>query len=450
MKALVIAAGEGKRFRERGYKGVKPLYSLLGLSLLERTLLSLREAGVKEVVVVLGYRGEEIKAKIGSGDKWGIKVDYVVNERWFLGNGISVLSAREFFQNEESFLLTMADHIWDLQALTRIAELKPNPGEVYVGADYKLEEIVDLEEATRLQVEGIKIRRIGKGLKDFNAVDCGVFHATPYIFEILAKAEKEGKYTLSEALQIMAEEGNLLAADIGESWWIDVDTPEEAIRAEQILLKFLPAPKDGLIARYINRRFSLFLTRWLARTDIHPNQISLISFILCLGGAFLFGLGLSPAGGILAQLASIVDGVDGEIARLKFLRSAWGEFLDAMLDRYGDGILIIGMALGAYDGNNGQTVFCWLSLALLGAPMSMLIKEKFRNIWGQLYLPEKEGIWANLLLGNRDGRLFVIMLAGIFHSPLWGLAILAITSHLLTFIRIVNIRKFCPADGDIN
>lgn len=440
MKALVIAAGEGRRFQERGYKGPKPLYPLLGLSLLERTLLTLRAVGIRDIVLVIGYRGEEIKSYLGSGKKLGIRIEYVINDSWELGNGSSVLAARQALKGESSFLLTMADHVFSPDVFKSLLAVRPHDREIYVGADFKLDRVFDLQEATKIAIADGKIKAIGKELQEFQAVDCGAFHATPALFEALAEAQAHGEYTLSEGIAVLASQGCALVCDIGEAWWIDVDHPGDAEVARKLLLSHLPSRRDGLVARYINRKFSVPLTALLASTHLQPNHITLVSGLLCVAAALLFAWGYPIWGGLTAQLASIIDGVDGELARVKFLASSFGELLDSVLDRYGDGLILIGMALGAWEEGRGLVVLLFVALALLGAPMSMLMKEKFRTATGKPYLPEGEGLLVNLLLGNRDGRLFVVMLTGLFQSPLAGLVVLGITPHLLVLFRLRKMR----------
>jgi len=94
-KALIIAAGQGSRLHSITNGNPKPLTNLLGLSLIERVMLSVKEAGVHEFVMVIGYLGNKIKAKLGDGTKYGAKITYVDNDEWQKGNGISVLKARE-------------------------------------------------------------------------------------------------------------------------------------------------------------------------------------------------------------------------------------------------------------------------------------------------------------------------------------------------------------------
>lgn len=441
MKALVIAAGEGRRFRESGYKGPKPLYPLLGLPLIERKLLTLKGAGIREVILVLGHRGDEIRQYLDKRKQLGIKIRYVYNPHWPAGNGTSVLAAKDLLQKERSFLLVMADHIVSPDIIRCLMEVQPQEHEVFVGADFNVERISDLEEATKISVASNKILDIGKKLEHFHAVDCGVFHATPALFTALAKAQAEGRYTLSDGIAALARKGAALACNIGDAWWVDVDQPEDAKVARKILLSRLPSYRDGIVARHLNRKLSIPLTGILAQTGITPNQVSLFTAALCLLSAASFAAGHPVWGGLLAQIASILDGVDGELARLKFLSSPFGELLDSVLDRYSDGIILMGMSIGAFLASLNPWILVLGAAAMLGAPMSMIMKEKFRSATGKTYLPSQEGIWVNLLLGNRDGRLFVVMLSGVLQVPVIGLIILALTSHLLVLVRLNLMRR---------
>ncbi|GAW92093.1 NTP transferase domain-containing protein [Calderihabitans maritimus] len=441
MKALVIAAGEGSRLRVSGYHGVKPLYPLLGLSLIERVLLTLREAGIREVVLVIGFRGQEIKDYLGDGSRLGVKIQYIDNPSWSAGNGTSVLAAEKVLQGERSFLLTMADHIVSQEAVERLIKVRPREHEIYVGADFKLDRIADLEEATKILVSDGKITAIGKKLNEFQAVDCGLFHATPALFDALKEAQVQGNSSLSDGIMVMARQGQALVCDIGDTWWIDVDKPDDARLARKVLLMNLPSPRDGLVARYFNRKISVVLSSWLAWTRITPNQVSIFNAVLCFLSAILFATGHFLWAGLTAQIASIIDGIDGELARLKFLKSPFGELLDSVLDRYGDGLILMGMTAGAYLNGSHPLVLVLGSLALLGSPMSMLMKEKFHTATGRRYLPAQEGMWVNLLLANRDGRLLVVMLSGIIRLPVVGLAILAVTPHVLVLIRLKLMKR---------
>ena len=72
MKALIIAAGRGQRLDHLTKENPKPLIKLLGLSLIERVILTAKQAGIKEFIIVIGYLGNKIKLKLGNGEKYGI------------------------------------------------------------------------------------------------------------------------------------------------------------------------------------------------------------------------------------------------------------------------------------------------------------------------------------------------------------------------------------------
>ena len=199
MKALIIAAGEGKRIREVSGDLPKPLIPLLGLSLIERVILSAREAGIKDFVIVVGYKGEEIKERVGDGSRYDVRVEYIENKEWRKGNGLSVLKARD--RIKDNFVLLMADHVFDsdiLKELTREG-LKGKDGILVVDRDIR--DYVDLEDATKVKVEEELIKDIGKDLKDYNGIDCGIFLFSPKIFDAIEESINKGMTLSPEELR---------------------------------------------------------------------------------------------------------------------------------------------------------------------------------------------------------------------------------------------------------
>ncbi len=117
-----------------------------------------------------------------------------------------------------------------------------------------------------------------------------------------------------------------------------VETPEDVRPAERRLLRSLVKDTDGFMARHVERPISLQISRRLAGTAITPNQMSLISIVvgICGGPFFLSARPLMQTIGALLFLAhSILDGCDGELARLKFQQSRWG----GVLDFWGDNVV---------------------------------------------------------------------------------------------------------------
>lgn len=105
-------------------------------------------------------------------------------------------------------------------------------------------------------------------------------------------------------------------------------------RAEKLLLQTGRKPTDGFIARVINRRISLFLTRYLLKLNITPIMMSIFTFAVGLLSVFFIGYGkeLMLSGALLFELASIIDGCDGENARLTYRVTKSGGALDVTAD----------------------------------------------------------------------------------------------------------------------
>ena len=128
-----------------------------------------------------------------------------------------------------------------------------------------------------------------------------------------------------------------------------VETPADVRAAERRLLRSLVKDTDGFMARHVERPISLAISRRLARTAITPNEMSLISIAvgICAGPFFLSSRPLMQTIGALMFLAhSILDGCDGELARLKFQQSRWGGILDFWGDNVVHTVIFGSMAVG--------------------------------------------------------------------------------------------------------
>ena len=102
---------------------------------------------------------------------------------------------------------------------------------------------------------------------------------------------------------------------------------------------------NGYVSRHINRKISEPVARLLTKTKVTPNQVTWMAFGIALMSFFSFILGQNIIAGLLVQLSSIVDGIDGSLARLKGMTSEFGGFLDSILDRYADILIVMGLTM---------------------------------------------------------------------------------------------------------
>ena len=179
-------------------------------------------------------------------------------------------------------------------------------------------------------------------------------------------------------------------------------------------------PRDGFVSRTINRKLSTRLfTPLLMRLSprVTPNQVSVLSFTVAVAASLSFFLRRPVLGGTLVQLASVLDGSDGEIARLKKMQSKFGDFLDAVLDRYGDSFLLFGMSYYALTSRQNSRLFgrYWTPLAvgtsmlaISGNLMVSYTSAKSVTNFGYRY----GGAWVAAGRG-RDLRLLILFLGGV-------------------------------------
>ena len=128
-----------------------------------------------------------------------------------------------------------------------------------------------------------------------------------------------------------------------------VETPADVRQAERRLMRALVKDTDGFMARHVERPISLAISRLLAPTAITPNQMSVISVVVGLcGGPFFLSerASLQTIGALLFLAHSILDGCDGELARLKFAESRWGGVLDFWGDNVVHAVIFACMAIG--------------------------------------------------------------------------------------------------------
>jgi phosphatidylglycerophosphate synthase len=121
--------------------------------------------------------------------------------------------------------------------------------------------------------------------------------------------------------------------------------------AETELLQSLRKPQDGWTATHLNRHISLALTRWLVKTPLRPNQLSVAILGVGILGAYLASRGTYGsmlAGAVLFQAQSVLDGCDGEMSRVTYRGSHLGEWLDTVGDDLTNYGFFGGTAWGLY------------------------------------------------------------------------------------------------------
>lgn len=216
--AIVLAAGEGSRLRAASAS--KPLCEIHGKSLVGHAIHGLAAAGIERVIVVTGYRAEDVEGHIALS-QWPVDVRFARTPDWRQPNGVSARAAATVLDGEDA-LLVMCDHLVEPALYARLAAAGAGPG-LRLGIDRRLgHPWVDPEDVTCVATKAGRITAIGKGLEPHDAYDTGVFAVGASFFEALATLDMP---SITEAVRVLAARFQAEIVDCGDLLWLDVDDP---------------------------------------------------------------------------------------------------------------------------------------------------------------------------------------------------------------------------------
>lgn len=224
MKAIILAAGDGKRMQPITLEKPKALVEVAGKTLLERTISVLPEY-VDEVILVVGYLEKQIKDFCGD-EFLGRKITCVTQEKKE-GTFLAVKLCERYLGSHESFFVLYADDLIDAGAVNNAGthefsvvvkevERPKRFGVVTLNQDGSIGEITEKPEYPKS-----------------NLAVTNVLVLTPEIFDYTPAPHKNGEYYLTNALNELAKHKKIMP--VYADFWFPIGTPEDVIKAEEIL-----------------------------------------------------------------------------------------------------------------------------------------------------------------------------------------------------------------------
>jgi uncharacterized protein (TIRG00374 family) len=201
--------------------------------------------------------------------------------------------------------------------------------------------------------------------------------------------------TLAELQSLLAAMHSVACLTVEEDLWQRVITPEDRRMAEQKLDRWLVKPTDGIYAR-LNRRISIPISRQLIKFPITANIVSIFTLGVGFASGAFFAYGgyrSTLVGAFLCLCASILDGCDGEVARLKLQESAFGCWLETVCDYLSYLSLFVGMTLGLWRSSGSRAYLVWGCVLLFGAFASFLAVAWSRHRLAGERPEQLLGIW---------------------------------------------------------
>ena len=228
-RAIVLAAGDGDRMGELTRYQPKVLLPIhKGEPLILSPIRALAAAGIKNIAIVVGYLANEVRHNLGDGSQYGVSLHYVENPDYLGGNAISAWKAKSWTAGEP-VVLCMGDHVIEPSVVWRLLSNKAITDTLCV--ERRSTHYHNIEEATKVALfEDGGIRDIGKELRQWDALDTGVFLLTEKFFNAVEElAQLYGNSVeMSDVIRFMVARGHRFnTCDVSSCFWMDIDVEED-------------------------------------------------------------------------------------------------------------------------------------------------------------------------------------------------------------------------------
>jgi CDP-diacylglycerol--glycerol-3-phosphate 3-phosphatidyltransferase len=179
------------------------------------------------------------------------------------------------------------------------------------------------------------------------------------------------------------------------------------------------------VVRKYSRLFLEPLARFVSRTGISPNVITVIGFLLMIGVAIVLAKGYLVLGGLLIIAAALFDAIDGTLARMMGRTSRFGAFLDSTLDRFSEAIIFLGLFIYLI-GQDQKIELILIYATVVGSMMVSYARARAEGIG----VPLKDGLFT------RFERIFILVVGLLFDQLTLALWVLAIFTNLTAIQRM--------------
>jgi bifunctional UDP-N-acetylglucosamine pyrophosphorylase/glucosamine-1-phosphate N-acetyltransferase len=251
MKAVILAAGVGTRLKPITSSIPKPMIPLAGRPLLEHNIIGLKEAGVNEILLIVGYKKKIIKDYFKKGDKLGVSIEYITQEE-YRGTAHATGYGKDFVKNEP-FLMMYGDILVDQVTFKKIIQLYKE-----TNAD-GLISLLEVENPQNYGIISLDRQNYVKEIVEKpssdqdvgNLANAGIYILPQTIFKAIEKTKlsKRGEYELTDSLEILIHHLNnrIIGYAMKETYWNDIGLPWQLLDANEYLLSIIKEDIKGTI-----------------------------------------------------------------------------------------------------------------------------------------------------------------------------------------------------------
>jgi len=232
-QAVILAAGEGQRLRPFTVTKPKAMLSIADRPILQYVVEALAQNGIRNIVIVVGYRRQQVFDYIGAGEQFGVDIVYITQERQ-LGTAHALAQAKDAVEGE--FLILPGDNLIEADTIAQFIAMKPNA--------VLVKKVDDTTRYGVVTTEGGLVKDIVEKPKEAkgNIINTGIYAFTTEIFDFV-KAELD----IPDVLNNMLSQGYAIGAQETEGTWLDIVYPWDILSLNDAVLRRIPANLGGTI-----------------------------------------------------------------------------------------------------------------------------------------------------------------------------------------------------------
>jgi len=245
MKGLILSGGRGTRLRPITHTSAKQLVPVANRPILFYAIEALRDAGITDVGIVVGDSGDEIRAAVGDGSGFGVRVTYLQQEAP-LGLAHAVSIAREFMDGDR-FVVYLGDNLIADGITGYVDSFRGSSAEAMI----LLARVPEPQRFGVAELEGDRVVRLVEKPEhppsDLALV--GVYMFSARIFEAIDTIvpSARGELEITDAIQWLLDQGHEIAHEILQGWWIDTGKKDPLLHCNRLVLDTIAARIDGTV-----------------------------------------------------------------------------------------------------------------------------------------------------------------------------------------------------------